>query len=174
MLKTSEWVSIGHPDKIADYISSYILDRYLEKDKYTRYALETQIKDEFVTLGGEITSTHNFTSSEIEEFVKSAVNEIGYTKDYQNHWGKENTICGDDLVITQHISTQSSDIAQGVNRNSWSDQGLYFGYANNNTETNFMPKDHALAKAIGEKIFTSGIGGLDVKTKVTMECHINF
>ena len=54
---TSEYVTIGHPDKIADYISEYILDRFLEKDPKTRYALEVQIKDNFVSLAGEITST---------------------------------------------------------------------------------------------------------------------
>ena len=61
MHKTSEWVSVGHPDKLADFISSYILDRHIERDPRTRYALEVQIKDQFVTLGGEITSMADFT-----------------------------------------------------------------------------------------------------------------
>ena len=52
MRKTSEWVSLGHPDKVADYISCYLLDRYLDRDPYTRFAVEVQIKDNFVTLGG--------------------------------------------------------------------------------------------------------------------------
>ena len=52
-MRTSEYVSLGHPDKIADYISEYILDRILEQDQNARYALEVQIKDKFVTLGGE-------------------------------------------------------------------------------------------------------------------------
>ena len=73
MRKTSEWVSLGHPDKMADYISSFILDRYLERDPLTRYALEVQIKDNFVTLGGEITSQANFTDDELALFVKIAV-----------------------------------------------------------------------------------------------------
>ena len=100
MLKTSEYVSVGHPDKVADYISCYILDRYMERDPNTRYALEVQIKDHYVTLGGEITSTANFSPAEIEQFVKEAVEDIGYTSFYQRQWGKENTICAKDLKIT--------------------------------------------------------------------------
>ncbi|MBR5681332.1 MAG: methionine adenosyltransferase, partial [Clostridia bacterium] len=79
MYKTSEWVSAGHPDKLADFISSFILDRYIERDPKTRYALEVQIKDRFVTLGGEITSTADFSPEDIAAFVKTAVNQVGYT-----------------------------------------------------------------------------------------------
>ena len=114
MLKTSEYVSVGHPDKVADYISCYILDRYMERDPNTRYALEVQIKDHYVSLAGEITSTADFTPLEIEHFVKEAVEDIGYTSFYQRQWGKENTICAKDLKVTQHISQQSPDIARGV------------------------------------------------------------
>lgn len=122
MLKTSEWVSTGHPDKMADFISSYLLDRYLEKDPMTRYAVEVQIKGLWVTLGGEVTSKANFTGEDIAAFVRAAVNQIGYTSVYQKRWGKENTICGDDIVVTPHISLQSADIAQGVNNDGWGDQ----------------------------------------------------
>lgn len=87
MRKTSEWVSLGHPDKMADYISSFILDRYLERDPLTRYALEVQIKDNFVTLGGEITSQANFTEDELALFVRVAIAQIGYTCGYQKIWG---------------------------------------------------------------------------------------
>lgn len=61
MITTSEWVSLGHPDKVADFISCYLLDRYLERDPMTRFAVEVQIKDHFVTLGGEITSEAHFS-----------------------------------------------------------------------------------------------------------------
>src|SRR5574344_2795055 len=115
MLKTSEWVSTGHPDKMADFISCYLLARYLERDPKTRYAVEVQIKGQHVTLGGEVTSKVNFTEEDIAAFVRAAVNQIGYTASYQNRWGKENTICGDNIVVTSHISLQSTDIAQGVN-----------------------------------------------------------
>ena len=99
MLRTSEWVSLGHPDKIADYISSYLLDRHLERDPRTRFAVEVMVKDQIVTLGGEIASEADFSDDEITQFVRNAVNEIGYTRMYQEKWGRENTICGDQMVF---------------------------------------------------------------------------
>ena len=59
-MKFSEYVSLGHPDKVADYISEYILDRLIEQDKNVRYAVEVQIKDNNVTLGGEVTTTARY------------------------------------------------------------------------------------------------------------------
>ena len=129
MYKTSEWVSLGHPDKTADFISCFLLDRFLEKDPMTRYALEVMIKDNVVTLGGEITIMANYSEEDIAAFVRVAVNQIGYTKQYQQGFGKKNTICGDDLVVNQHISKQSADIAQGVDNHGWGDQGVMFGMA---------------------------------------------
>ena len=168
MRKTSEWVSLGHPDKMADYISSFILDRYLERDPMTRYALEVQIKDNFVTLGGEITSQANFTEDELALFVKIAVAQIGYTKCYQNIWGAENTICDQDLIVTQHIGQQSPDIAQGVDASGWGDQGIFWGMAVNDPTTYFMPKDHFLARKIGQQLYDIKYAGLDIKTQVTL------
>lgn len=167
-MRTSEYVGLGHPDKVADYISEYLLDRYIEKDKNTRYALEVQIKDHYVTLGGEITSSHKFSSSEIKEIVKSAVDSIGYTKEYQDFWGKDATICGDVLDVVCHISHQSLDISQGVDRDGWGDQGIFWGYAENGPEHNHMPKDHALARELAKELFDTKIGGLDIKTQITL------
>lgn len=171
MLKTSEWVSLGHPDKMADYISCFLLDRYLERDPLTRFAVEVQIKDQFATLGGEITSKAEFSNEDIAAFVRVAVSQIGYTREYQKRWGREHTICGDELEVTVHIGRQSPDIAQGVDRSAWGDQGIFFGMAVKNIDTGHMPSDHALAKKIGEALFNSGIGGLDIKVQVTMESN---
>lgn len=169
-MRTSEYVSLGHPDKIADYISEYILDRILEQDKNSRYALEVQIKDKFVTLGGEISTKADIYA---EKWVKEAVEKIGYTKKYSEKWGVENTICSDDLEVRVLFSTQSPDIAQGVNHNGWGDQGIFFGYAENNPDTNYMPLDHFLAKELNNLLYTkakiSGIGGLDIKTQITLD-----
>ena len=99
MIKFSEFVSLGHPDKIADYISQYLLDRYIEHDPQTRYAVEVQIKGYQVTLGGEVSSKHHFSAQEIRDFVRASVNEIGYTREYQQKWGADNTICGDLLAV---------------------------------------------------------------------------
>ena len=164
MIKFSEFVSLGHPDKIADYISQYLLDRYIEQDPDTRYAVEVQIKGYQVTLGGEVSSKANFTPSQIRDYVCAAVNEIGYTREYQRKWGAENTICGDLLEVTSLISQQSPDIAQGLS--GWGDQGIFFGYCEYRPETCGMPIDHTIAKRLCKALFDSGLGGLDIKTQV--------
>lgn len=164
MLQFSEYVSLGHPDKIADYISQYLLDRYIEKDPMTRYAVEAQIKNFKVTLGGEVSSSCRFTDSEIAHFVREAVNEIGYTREYMERWGSDNTICGDLLDVTVLINQQSPDIAQGLD--GWGDQGIFFGYCEYRPETCGMPLDHTIAKRLCKALFESGLGGLDIKTQV--------
>lgn len=167
MIRFSEYVSLGHPDKIADYISQYLLDRYIEQDPMTRYAVEAQIKGSNVTLGGEISSKVNFGEEQIAVFVRQAVCHIGYTKAYQRLWGEENTICGEDLSVTVNISQQSPDIAQGLK--GWGDQGIFFGMATNTPETCGMPYDHTIAKRLCKVLFDSGVGGLDIKTQVVTE-----
>ena len=165
---SSEYVSLGHPDKIADYISEYILDRYLEKDPSTRYALEVQIKDNYVTLGGEVESKVKFRHDEISRFVRNAVSEIGYTKEYQESWGAENVICCDDLIVEQHISAQSPDIACGVERKGWGDQGIMFGLAVNSPSTNYLPPDIHYARCIGKHLYDIRYAGIDIKTQVVI------
>ena len=165
-MQISEYVSLGHPDKVADYISEYILDRLLEQDPKTRYALEVQIKDNVVTLGGEITTNAKMN---IKKWVREAVESIGYTKEYAEKWGVENTLNASDLHIHSHISEQSNDIAQGVNNDGWGDQGIMFGMAVNNPDTDYMPKDYYLAKKLGQILFDSGLGGLDIKTQVVVD-----
>lgn len=172
MIRFSESVSPCHPDKTADYISEYLLDRYLEKDPETRYAVEVQIKDNFVTLGGEVTSKAKFTKRQICKFVRDAVNHLGYTKEYQDKWGKENVICSDDLNVTPIIGHQSAEIAQGVDNDGWGDQGIFFGMAAYHGEDDpyeMMPKDFAIARSLNRTLFHSGLGGLDIKTQVVMD-----
>lgn len=164
MIKFSEYVSLGHPDKVADYISQYLLDRYIEHDPQTRYAVEVQIKGYQVTLGGEVSSKHRFSAQDIAGFVRAAVNEIGYTREYQQRWGAENTICGDLLNVSVYISQQSPDIAQGLD--GWGDQGIFFGYCAFDRSTCGMPYEHTIAKRICKHLFDSGIGGLDIKAQV--------
>lgn len=167
MIQFSEYVSLGHPDKIADYISQYLLDRYIERDPDTRYAVEVQIKDSQVTLGGEVASKYSFGNDEIAAFVRAAVCEIGYTRTYQDKWGKANTICGEDLSVSVLISQQSPDIAQGLS--GWGDQGIFFGCYYNNPLTGGMPYDHAVAKKLCKELFGSKLGGLDIKTQVVTD-----
>lgn len=164
MIKFSEYVSLGHPDKVADYISQYLLDRYIEQDPDTRYAVEAQIKDNEVTLGGEVTSKCSFKRQQIVDFVRAAVEEIGYTREYAEKWGFENTVCADIIGVNIYISQQSPDIAQGLH--GWGDQGIFFGYCSANDDTEGMPYEHTLAKRICKALFESGLGGLDIKAQV--------
>ena len=169
MLRTSEWVSLGHPDKIADYISCYLLDRHLERDPRTRFAVEVMVKDQIVTLGGEIASEADFSDDEITMFVRNAVNEIGYTRMYQEKWGRENTVCGDQMEVYPLLGRQSPDIGQGVDRDAWGDQGIFFGMALDRPSSGNMPRDHYLARKLGQALFKSRLGGLDIKTLVATE-----
>lgn len=170
--RTSEWVSPGHPDKVADCISEYILDRLLEIDPDVRYALEVQIKGVYVNLAGEITTKADVVIGDYIHWAKEAVNKIGYTRGYQQKWGKENTICGDDLIGSCNISQQSPEIAEGVNNNGFGDQGIFTGYAERFNPT-FMPKDKEIAREIGLMLYDNAldgnIGGLDIKTQVTLD-----
>ena len=120
-IQTSEYCAVGHPDRMCDYIVSYILDRYLEKDPNARVALECQLKDWYATLSGEVSSTHRVQDAELAEFVRRAIRDIGYSDEYHSKWGMANTITSSEVEVTLHISQQSPDIAQGVNRDGWGD-----------------------------------------------------
>jgi len=173
MIKFSEYVSLGHPDKTADYISQYLLDRYIEKDPQTRYAVEVQIKDANVTLGGEVTSRAQYDEFQLSRFVREAVHEIGYTAAYQDTWGIQNTIADTDIIVHGRISQQSPDIAQGLT--GWGDQGIFFGYANTRKDLGRMPYEHTVAKRLCKALFECGLNGvgLDIKTQViTQDGHI--
>lgn len=165
-MKFSEYVSIGHPDKMADYISEYILDRIIEQDKNVRYALEVQVKDNNITLGGEVTTTAH---TNYDVWVRDAIRQIGYTEEYAARWGNENVINPELILINKYISQQSSDISRGVDNNGWGDQGIMFGMAVNNPKTGYMPEDHFLAKKICTDLYDSKIAGLDIKTQVVLD-----
>ena len=168
MIQTSEYCAVGHPDRTCDYIASFILDRYLEKDPDARVALEVQLKDTYCRVAGEVTSSWKFTVSEIAEFVRDAIRKIGYTDEYREKFGIENTICGNDIEVEVFISQQSSDIAQGVNHEGWGDQGIQWGLAVKDDEHGNMPLDYYLARRIANELVAREVGGLDVKTQVTV------
>lgn len=174
MTQTSEWVSPGHPDRTTDYITSYLLDRYLERDPKTRYAVEVQLKDNFATLGGEVTSKAAFTDEEIAAHVRNAIREVGYTHAYASRWPEGATLDADRVDVAVHLSRQSPDIAQGVDADGWGDQGIFWGMATGTAETGFMPLDHTVAKRLGTWLYNSARNGrlpigLDIKTQVTVE-----
>ena len=170
--KFSEYVSPGHPDKCADYISEYILDRYLEKDPNVRYAVEVMIKGNMVHLAGEITSSVSFRHNEYKQYVQEALRDIGYTEKYAKAWGEGNTIDTRNIGIIVDITSQSPEIGQGVDNDGWGDQGIFFGYADPNEEY-MTPRSHSLAKDLCHMLYTQakndGIGGIDIKTEIILD-----
>ena len=167
MQRTAEAVSLGHPDKIADYISSYILDRLIEQDAHVRYAVEVMIKDNNVVLGGEITTTANL--NELNHYVKQALAKIGYDERYASIWGRY-AINPAQIKIINMIGVQSADIAQGVDNDGWGDQGVFVGYACQGEGK--INRELFLARKLNYALYTharqSDNLGLDIKTQITL------
>ena len=144
-LFTSESVSEGHPDKIADQISDAVLDAIIAQDKHARVACETLIKTGMVVLAGEVTTS---AWVDLEDLVRKTVVEIGYNS---SDIGFDGSTCG----VFNAIGKQSSDIAQGVDREEKrkqgaGDQGLMFGYACDETPT-LMPAPIMYAHRLVER-----------------------
>ena len=132
---TSESVSEGHPDKVADQISDAVLDACLKKDPNARVACETSVGPDVVINLGEITA-EGFNTIDIAKIARSVVKKIGYTVPEEN-------FAADTFKHLNFLHGQSPDIARGVNRKSKAkqgagDQGMMFGYATNETPS-FMP-----------------------------------
>ena len=167
-IRSSEYCTVGHPDRTCDFIASYILDKYLAEDPKSRVALEVQFKDEFCTISGEVTSNAPFDEEDIADFACEAVAKIGYTPEYQAKFGDANVISAEEIEVVTHISHQSSDIAQGVDRDGWGDVGIFWGLAVDEPKRGYMPQDYFLARKLGQDI-AGRLGGLDVKTLVTLK-----
>ena len=167
MIKTAESVSLGHPDKIADYITSYILDRFIEHDAATRYAVEVMIKDNTVVLGGEVCS--QFTDVPFAEYVKEALREIGYNEEYAQIW-QDKAVDVRKLEVINLIGKQSGEIAAGVDNNGWGDQGVYIGYACQGE--GYINRELYLARKLNRALYAKALDsrnlGLDIKTQITV------
>ena len=167
---TSESVSEGHPDKVADQISDALLDHFLAFDPESKVACETLVTTGQVVLSGEVKST---TYLDVQNIARQTINKIGYTKgEYQ--------FSGDSCGVVSLIHEQSQDINQGVDRavkeeQGAGDQGIMFGYASNETQ-NFMPLPLAIAHKILEVLADFRHSGdvisylrPDAKSQVTIE-----
>lgn len=167
MQKTAEAVSLGHPDKISDYISSYILDRLIEQDSSVKYAVEVMIKGNTVVLGGEVKGDVSLAT--FKEYVIAALAQIGYDENYAKIWGTY-AIEPQKVEVINLIGQQSADINKGVEADGWGDQGVFVGYAckgvgHINKELFLARK---LNKALYEKARKSNNLGLDIKTQITI------
>src|SRR5213596_3071652 len=163
-LFTSESVTEGHPDKIADQVSDSILDAILAQDPKSRVACETLTTTGLVMVAGEITTTAKI---DYKDVVRSTVAEIGYTR---GKYGFDAETC----AVLSSIHSQSPDIAMGVDTGGAGDQGLMFGFACKETEE-LMPLPIMLAHKLTKDLSCARRDGVltylrpDGKSQVTVE-----
>lgn len=171
-LFTSESVSMGHPDKLADQISDGVLDALIAIDPYSRVACETMVTTGLAMIAGEITSKAKVNYPEI---VRDVIREVGYTSG-------EMGIAADTCAVLTSIDAQSPDIALGVNEDAEADkdigagdQGLMFGFACRDTPVQLMPLtialSHQILDCLNDARFSEKVDWLrpDSKSQVTVE-----
>lgn len=167
-LFTSESVSEGHPDKVCDRISDAVLDAFLAEDPYARVACETLATTNRVVIAGEVRGPQAVIDS-VEDIARACVKDIGYEQD-GFHWAN--------MTVSNHLHSQSADIAQGVDSGDdkdegAGDQGIMFGYATTETDA-LMPApihySHAILRRLAEvrKDGTAPQLGPDAKSQLSV------
>jgi S-adenosylmethionine synthetase len=159
---TSECVGHGHPDKIADQISDAILDLYLGEDPNARVAVEAMVKDNYVILGGEVTTSGIVSLDRIHKRIANIYESLNFNDSHG--------LDKDKLIVDIHLSKRSPEINGGVDGGETlgaGDQGFMTGYATNETST-YMPLGMYFArKIVNDVTIIDGLGP-DVKSQVTM------
>ena len=160
---TSESVSAGHPDKVADQISDALVDAgFAAGDETTRVAIETLVTTNLVTVAGEV-KNFNVSKAEVENIIRTKVKEIGYEQD-GFHWDK--------LKVYNEIHSQSADIALGTDTFGAGDQGIMFGYACNDNDA-YLPAPiyyaHRILTELNKDRLAGSILGPDAKSQVSVQ-----
>ena len=169
-LFTSESVSEGHPDKVADRISDSILDKYMEEDPHSRVAVETMVTTNRIIIAGEVRGPQSITADVLEKIARQAVRDIGYEQPGFN-WK--------DAEFTSYVHPQSEDIAIGVDAShnkdeGAGDQGIMFGYACTETDV-LMPAPiqyaHEILRSMARDRHSGKAPGLepDSKSQVSLQ-----
>ncbi|NPA60603.1 MAG: methionine adenosyltransferase [Epsilonproteobacteria bacterium] len=174
-LFTSEVVSPGHPDKVADIIADSIVDKLIIGDAKSRVASEVFVAGKHIVIGGEVTSKTHMTTEDYKKIVHDALVEIGY--DGNPYFTQEECLHPEDAEVQVLLNAQSPDINQGVDQEDGEtgagDQGIMFGYADIETK-NYMPSAITYARVLMQKVYEYAKQnpsklGVDIKTQVTMD-----
>lgn len=163
-LVVSEFVSYGHPDKIADQIADAILDAFLKKDENVRAGIEVMVKDNVVVLGGEINSN---SSINYDSVVRNVFANLNFPANHH--------LTPNEIKIINLIGKQSEEIHSGVDKDDTigaGDQGFMVGYASNETSV-YMPLGHYMAKTICNYVANRDSWGPDTKSQVIVEYDEN-
>jgi S-adenosylmethionine synthetase len=166
-LFTSESVSMGHPDKVADQISDAVLDHCLAADPMSRVACETLVTTDLVVVAGEVTSKADLSPATVEKIARAAIREIGYVDPSIG-------FAADTCKVHCHLHAQSPHIAMGVDTGGAGDQGMMFGFACDETDTLMPLPIHLAHRLVENHAKLRRDGGLkfvrpDAKSQVTVE-----